>query len=153
MPEVKPWQISPLFVKPFGTGAVLSRQTVFTSGNRRRAINDLDYIRRYDQSPLALAGLWEAWRRGDQTIESFTIITVEANTKLKALHQRMPAILEESKLALWLDPAVTDPERIQSLLQPDHGVLEWYPVSTVVNNPENEGQTLISEVPLTGGST
>ncbi len=110
------------------------------------------YIRRHDQSPLALAGLWEAWRHGDQSIESFTIITVEANTELKALHQRMPAILEESNLSLWLDPAVTNPERIQSLLQPDHGEFEWYPVSTVVNNPGNEGPTLILEAPLAGGS-
>jgi putative SOS response-associated peptidase YedK len=42
--------------------------------------------------PFALAGLWERWTdpQGAGTIESCTIITTEANARLREIHHRMP---------------------------------------------------------------
>jgi hypothetical protein len=43
---------------------------------------------------MALAGLWEGWRGpGGEVVRTFTIITTDANEKLRALHDRMPVIL------------------------------------------------------------
>jgi len=48
-----------------------------------------------EQHPLALAGLWDHWRRPEtgETVESYTIITTSANAFMAPIHNRMPVIL------------------------------------------------------------
>jgi putative SOS response-associated peptidase YedK len=62
-------------------------------------------IRLKDEPLFALAGLWEWWR--DPTtqhgVETYTIITTEANAVLAPVHDRMPVILDVSDYARWLD--------------------------------------------------
>ncbi len=90
--------------------------------------------------PFALAGLWEAWQHEGQTIESCTILTTDANERLRALHDRMPVILPKEAHALWLDPLVKDPARLVPLLRPYPAEdMSCYPVSTLVNSPRHEG--------------
>ena len=58
-----------------------------------------------DRQPLyALAGLWDAWKSpaGDW-LQSFSIITVEANETMRPIHDRMPAILAPRDWDEWLD--------------------------------------------------
>jgi putative SOS response-associated peptidase YedK len=60
----------------------------------------------------------------------------------------MPVILGADEWPLWLDPTITDAGLLASLLQPAaDDLLESVPVSTRVNNANNEGPDLI--VPLT----
>ena len=57
---------------------------------------------------FAMAGLWErAEQLPDGPLESFTIVTVPANDLVTRYHAkaRMPAILDRSMFAAWLDPA------------------------------------------------
>ena len=103
------------------------------------------FIHRKDKRPLAMAGLWEHWegkddQGQDQTIESFTIITTDANDAVKDLHHRMPAIIADPKeFDFWLDPETQDEERLQDLLKPcDPHILTRYPVSRYVNNARNK---------------
>ncbi|MDO3377202.1 SOS response-associated peptidase [Geoalkalibacter halelectricus] len=99
------------------------------------------FIRRKDQAPLALAGLWDSWKGPDETIESCTILTTEANPLVANLHDRMPVILSPSEYDTWLDREVDDPGKLQSLFQPfPSDLLEMQPVSTDVNNPLHEGE-------------
>jgi putative SOS response-associated peptidase YedK len=93
-----------------------------------------------DGRPFAFAGLWESWQRdGEDEIESFTIVTTAANELLAEYHDRMPVILHPDDYDLWLDPKVTDRDRLEPLLAP-------YPpddmaataVNTLVNNPRND---------------
>jgi putative SOS response-associated peptidase YedK len=61
-----------------------------------------------DAGPFAMAGLWErAEQVPDGPVESFTIVTVAANDLVAGYHPkaRMPAILDRSMFAAWLDPA------------------------------------------------
>jgi putative SOS response-associated peptidase YedK len=60
------------------------------------------------EEPLfALAGLWEWWRDPAMPdapgVESYTIITSEANSAVAPLHDRMPVILRASQYDAWLD--------------------------------------------------
>jgi putative SOS response-associated peptidase YedK len=97
------------------------------------------YIKLKSDQPFAFAGLWDRWKHGATPIESCTIITTEPNELMATLHDRMPVILPPDSYALWLDPAVQEPERLQPLLCPfPSNEMTAYPVSTVVNNPRNE---------------
>ena len=37
------------------------------------------YFQMKDQGPFAFAGLWERWEKGEEPIESCTLITTDAN--------------------------------------------------------------------------
>jgi putative SOS response-associated peptidase YedK len=91
-----------------------------------------------DGTPFALAGLWDKWvsPAGD-TIDSFTIITTDANELIRPIHDRMPAIISPENYLLWLDPEVTDVKLLSQMLNPfSSEKMRFYPVSRIVNNPE-----------------
>lgn len=94
-----------------------------------------------DDRPFALAGLWEQWHASGsaEPLESCTIITTTANDVSRAVHDRMPVILDECDYDLWLDPEMQDCTRLEPLLvpfRPDEMIAE--PVSLHVNNPRND---------------
>ncbi len=64
--------------------------------------------RRLKDEPLfALAGLWE-WCRDPASgdgVETFTIVTADANDALVRIHDRMPLIVAPEEYSAWLDPA------------------------------------------------
>jgi putative SOS response-associated peptidase YedK len=97
-------------------------------------------IRRKDAKPFALAGLWDRWQDPERgPLDTFTILTTDANELIRPLHDRMPVILAPADFDLWLDPAVEDRERLEPLLAPfESGQMETYPVSRAVNSPAND---------------
>lgn len=102
-------------------------------------------IQQTDNLPFVFAGLWSTWQSPeDETINTCTIITTEANEIMQPIHQRMPVILKSDDYEKWLDPTIQQPELLQSLLQPyDSDKLKTYPVSTLVNNPRNDSPECI----------
>jgi len=91
-----------------------------------------------DGKPFAFAGLWEHWHQGDETIESCSIITTDANELMEPLHNRMPVILPRDAYDVWLDCDVPGAE-VEKLLVPYPAkAMTATPVSTVVNNARNE---------------
>jgi len=95
-----------------------------------------------DGSPLAFAGLWERWDRGEVPIETFTIITGEPNSLVADLHNRMPVILDPDDYDAWLSAA--DTTIPQALLQPFPAqLLTAHPVSKRVNSPKNDDPSII----------
>ncbi|HUY90813.1 MAG TPA: SOS response-associated peptidase [Pirellulales bacterium] len=108
-------------------------------------------IRFKDRRLFCFAGLWEHWPKGEPPLESCTIITTDANELMATLHDRMPVIISPADYALWLDPAVEEPERLLPLLRPWAGdELEAIAVSTLVNNPRHESPQCLE--PIEGGS-
>jgi putative SOS response-associated peptidase YedK len=72
-----------------------------------------------DGSPMALAGLWEGWRGpGGEVVRTFTIITTDANEKLRALHARMPVILPRAAWPTWLGEEPAEAADLLALLRP-----------------------------------
>jgi len=105
------------------------------------------YIYLKNADIFASAGLYEYWpgRDGAEPVESYTIITTEANDMMAKLHDRMPVILAEKDHAAWLDPKNEGKGTLQALLKPyPPGEMLAYPVSTRVNNPKNDDQELLS---------
>ena len=94
---------------------------------------------------FAFAGLYDTWRGPDGTVlQTYTIITTEANPLLAPIHARMPVILPRAAEDRWLDPAVTDPADLLPLLvpyPPDQMVA--YPVGAAVNAAGSEGPDLL----------
>jgi putative SOS response-associated peptidase YedK len=62
-----------------------------------------------DRPLFAFAGVWEPG--------CFAVVTVDPNPLVKAIHDRMPAVLAPEHEALWLDEK-TPPSRLQELLRP-----------------------------------
>ncbi len=102
------------------------------------------YFRLRDGGPFAFAGLWERWERGEEPVESCTLITTAANGVVAPVHGRMPVLHKPEHFARWLDPGEERPDTLRALLAPaPEDWLAAHPVSKLVNNPMNEGPRCI----------
>ena len=107
------------------------------------------YIGMADESPFAIAGLWEYWEGADgSALETCTLLTTDANELISGLHNRMPVIIEREDFDFWLGSGRDDDREHLSMLR---HLLRPYPsepmrvraVSTYVNSPRNEGEECI----------
>lgn len=98
--------------------------------------------------PFAFAGMWEKWKSPEgEILYSFTIITTDANSLIKPVHNRMPVILKKEDETTWLDHQNSDPEELEKSLKPfPSDQMEGYEVSTVVNSPTNDTESCIEPV-------
>ena len=109
----------PMFREPFRRRRCLVPASAFyewthVPGQRRK----IKYrITRSDGDLVALAGVWDYWRRGDETIRSYTILTTEPNAMMAELHERMPVILGEEEWDEWLSPE-TAPDTVRAMCMP-----------------------------------
>ncbi|HRN18997.1 MAG TPA: SOS response-associated peptidase [Trueperaceae bacterium] len=105
------------------------------------------FIHRKDGAPMALAGLYSHWGRGEGAMLTCTILTTDANDDVRQLHDRMPVILERGDWERWLDPGERDAHAVEDLLGPaDDGLLESWPVSKAVGNARVDGPELVARV-------
>jgi len=97
---------------------------------------------------MALAGIWDFWPGPTEKVFTCAIVTTAANSLVEPVHDRMPVILPLDAWDLWLDPAVTDPERLLSVLKPYPAEkMEAVPViGTAVNNSRFEGPECLAGV-------
>jgi putative SOS response-associated peptidase YedK len=108
------------------------------------------HFRRADGAPFALAGLWERWRGPDGAdVETFTILTTEANDVVRPVHPRMPVILPADAYAAWLDIELTEGRHLAPYLVPAPAdLLTTFPVSPRVNAPTMDDPACVA--PLRG---
>jgi putative SOS response-associated peptidase YedK len=101
-----------------------------------------------DGEGFAFAGLWDRWRSGDHktVLESFSIITTEANELTAPMHQRMPVILKPRDYERWLRR--DDPERPPvDLLRPfESTMMHAWRVDAAVGNVKNNSPELLEPV-------
>ena len=91
------------------------------------------------------AGLAESWTGSGDPVESFTVITTEANRSMAELHSRMPVILGPDDLEAWLNPNAA-PGGLLALLRPCPD--EWiaaHEVGPAIGNVRNDGPELIEQ--------
>lgn len=118
------------------------------------------FIRPKDGGVLAMAGLYEFWRRPgsadddpDAWLVTCAVLTTEAEDDLGRIHDRMPLLVEPDRWAAWLDPTIDDVDQLRGLLVPAApGRLDAYPVSTMVNNVAHNGPELVEPLPPEGTS-
>lgn len=113
------------------------------------------FIKPRNGSVLAMAGLYEFWRdpakdRDDPEawLVTCALLTQRAEDHLGRIHDRMPLLVERERYDAWLDPHVTDTDQLRKLLIPAApGLLEAYPVATLVNDVDNNGPELVERIP------
>jgi len=102
-----------------------------------------------DGKLFAFAGLWDEWKDPNgRAIQSCTILTTEANELVAELHDRMPVILSPEQYAAWLN-SQTPLHEVLALLKPfDSRAMHKYPVSTRLNNSQNEGEDVAARIAI-----
>jgi putative SOS response-associated peptidase YedK len=99
-----------------------------------------------DQPLFAFAGLWERWHDRSQpdapAVETFTILTTDANSPVAAIHDRMPVILPADRVEAWL---TAPPAQAQALLSPYAGPVVIRAISRQVGNPRNDTPDVLAD--------
>ena len=100
---------------------------------------------------FAFAALWERWKPGggEFPIETFTIMTTEANEQVAKIHDRMPVILPLDAVDTWIFGA---PDEARKLFGPYAGALEARPVGRYVSNVNHEGPECLDAAEESWGS-
>ena len=103
------------------------------------------YVHRPDGHSLAMAGLYEFWKDGEDWLVTTCVLTTDAPDELGRIHDRMPLLVPDENWAAWLDP---EHKPTGDLVVPAMSMgLEAYPVSTEVNNVRNNGRQLTDPLP------
>jgi putative SOS response-associated peptidase YedK len=108
-------------------------------------------LARVDKEPLVIAGLWGDWKdpASGETLRTCTMLTTSANGTMAALHDRMPAILEDEQWADWLGETRIDHLDAYDMMKPaGNDVLKYWPVSKDVGNVRNHGPHLADPIDL-----
>ena len=104
------------------------------------------YITVQNVGVIAFAGLWESWtdKVSGEVIDSFTILTGEANDLVRKLHERMPVILKEQDYELWLTGPGSDAQTLMKPF-PAEDMLTYF-VSKKVNRASYDAPDLIEPI-------
>ncbi len=103
------------------------------------------YIHRADGTSLAMAGLFEFWKDGDDWLVTTCVLTTSAPDGLGRIHDRMPLLVPQDQWATWLNPEQAPSGEV--VVPAMATGLEAYPVSTRVNNVKHNGAELIEPLP------
>jgi putative SOS response-associated peptidase YedK len=98
-----------------------------------------------NRQPYAFAGLWERWKNPSthDSLETFSIITTDANQVVAPLHTRMPVILERKDYERWLaagNPAQPPLDLLRPF--PAEQMVAWT-VDKAVGNVRNDTAQLL----------
>jgi putative SOS response-associated peptidase YedK len=95
-------------------------------------------IARKDGKLLSMAGLFNYWKPAasqGRPMLTFTVVTTAPSRWMSRIHNRMPVILQDNQIDPWLDPTITEPEKLGELLHaPPEDFLDCYPVSRRINS-------------------
>ena len=97
-------------------------------------------------APFAFAGLWDAWKEPacEQWLQSFSIVTTEANEIMSSIHTRMPVILHQRDWAEWLDRDTDRPAPVHLLRPYDSEEMRTDACNPAVGNVRNNGPEMLT---------
>ena len=95
---------------------------------------------------MAFAGLWDAWKdpADGRWLQSYTIITTDANEIMMPIHNRMPVILHEGDFNRWLERGEAHQPPIDLLRPFPADEMEAFEVSKDVGNVRNNSADLLN---------
>ena len=103
-----------------------------------------------DHPVFGFAGLWERWRPAEgEAVETFAIVTTDANEAVAAIHDRMPAIIPPDRAETWL---AGKPDEARALLTPYAGATVLRAVTRRMSDPRAEGAECLDDAEATWGS-
>jgi putative SOS response-associated peptidase YedK len=96
---------------------------------------------------FAFAGVWDAWKDGEgHWLQSFAIVTTEANEMMARIHPRMPVILHPNDYDRWLDREETERLPVDLLRPFESEAMEMREANPKVNNARNNGPEMLERV-------
>jgi putative SOS response-associated peptidase YedK len=100
------------------------------------------------REPYGFAGLWERWKdpATREWLETFSIITTDANQVVAPLHNRMPVIIERKDYARWLEGDQNQPPLDLLRPFPAEQMTAWK-VDRAVGNVNNDAAQLLESPP------
>lgn len=138
----------PSYQKPLRTQRCLIPVTHFFEWKQTKEGKIPYLIRLKNDEMFSFAGLYDVNNKvEDKEVKTYTIITTEPNSLIEPIHNRMPVILKKTTENIWLDPSITDFEKLLGLLVPySPNLMEAYPVSQLVNAPHNDAPEILQQV-------
>ena len=108
------------------------------------------FIKAKDKPLLAVAGIYETWKKPskeNEILTTFSVITTDAKLGLETIHDRMPVIVPDKNWTAWLDPNFQNRDEIKRLIvMPPQGYFEYFKVGFEVNNARNNGPELMKAI-------
>ena len=140
----------PSFRAAYGSRRCLVPADGFYEWRSEHGVKQAFRIGLQEGKAFAFAGLWEAWKKPtgpggvEEVLETFTILTTQANQKLAPIHHRMPVIVSPSNFDMWLNG---EPKETRMLGQPyPSEEMIYYRVSSRVNNVKNNDAECVAPV-------
>ncbi len=99
------------------------------------------YITHADGSPIAFAGVWQDWARGDEAFTTCAIVTTESNGGVAKIHHRMPVAIAPDDWPLWLGEAGKGAATLMHA--PPGDIFAFHRVDPRVNSNRASGPELI----------
>ncbi len=102
------------------------------------------------EKSFAFAGLWSTWRTtSGEAVDTFSIITTEANSVVQPIHDRMPLIVPADCYSDWLSPRAAPAPVLQRAQRYCQQLkLDLFPSDSVANDVHYEGPRAIQRVPI-----
>jgi putative SOS response-associated peptidase YedK len=95
---------------------------------------------------FAFAGILDAWKDGEgHWLQSYAIVTTEANELMSRIHPRMPVILHSRDYDRWLDREETEQLPLDLLRPFESNAMEMHEANQKVNNVRNNGPELMRQ--------
>lgn len=116
-------------------------------GEKRSKVPHL--IRHKERIPFAMAGLWSRWHdTAGEELWSCTVVVKDADDWYSQFHDRMAVLLPPESYEQWLDPQRTKGqlELLNGSAYRKKDELEFFPISTLVNNPRNDSADCLEPV-------
>jgi len=71
-----------------------------------------------ENEATALAGLWQTWHFGEESVNSFTVITLPPHPRFSHIHPKsIPLMLRPEEFDLWLDPDFHQVDAFQGMMK------------------------------------
>ena len=95
--------------------------------------------------PFAFAGLWDAWKNPQtgEWLQSFAIITTDANELTGKVHNRMPVILHPRDYGRWLERGEAHELPVDLLRPYEADAMDAAPCNPAVGNVRNNDPELL----------
>lgn len=103
-----------------------------------------------DENTFAMAGIFAKYKSpAGEWVQTFSVLTTEANELMREVHDRMPVILARDSWELWLDQTVRIREPLEHLFLPFPAEqMKMVPVSRRVNSAANDDPACVEVVSL-----
>lgn len=138
----------PSFLPSFQTKRCVILADSFYEWKKEDNLKQPMRILMHNKTIFAMAGLWTTYiKPNGEKLFTTTIITTKANELMKDIHERMPVILNEDAIKVWLNPKETNLYTLSHLLTPyDASQMTTYKVSTRVNSAKYDAIDCIEPI-------